>query len=44
MWAGIVSTLVNVTLNTVFVFVFHWGIFGIAFATVLGRLLRVRSP
>ena len=38
MWAGVTSTLLNVVLNTVFVFVFHWGIFGIALATVLGRL------
>lgn len=38
MWAGILSTSLNVVLNTVFVFVFHWGIFGIAFSTVLGRL------
>jgi Na+-driven multidrug efflux pump len=38
MWAGILSNVVNVTLNTIFVFVFHWGIFGIAFSTVLGRL------
>jgi Na+-driven multidrug efflux pump len=38
MWAGVVSTLVNVALNTLFVFAFHWGIFGIAFATGLGRL------
>jgi Na+-driven multidrug efflux pump len=37
MWAGIWSNVINVTLNTVFVFVFHWGIFGIAFSTVLGR-------
>jgi Na+-driven multidrug efflux pump len=38
MWAGIWSNLINVTLNTVFVFVFGWGIFGIAFSTVLGRI------
>lgn len=38
MWAGIWSNLINVTLNTLFLFVFHWGIFGIAFSTVLGRL------
>ena len=38
MWAGIVSTVMNVVLNTIFVFVFHWGIFGIAFSTVLSRL------
>lgn len=37
MWAGIWSNLINVTLNTIFVFVFHWGVFGIAFSTVLGR-------
>jgi Na+-driven multidrug efflux pump len=38
MWAGIWSNLINVTLNTLFVFVFHWGVFGIAFSTVLGRM------
>jgi len=38
MWAGIVSNVINVGLNTVFVFVFEWGVFGIAFSTVLGRL------
>lgn len=38
MWAGILSNLVNVTLNTVFLFVLHWGIFGIAFSTVIGRI------
>jgi len=38
MWAGIWSNMLNVTLNTVFVFVFGWGIFGIAFSTVIGRL------
>jgi len=37
MWAGIWSNLINVALNTLFLFVFHWGIFGIAFSTVLGR-------
>ncbi|MEZ5976873.1 MAG: MATE family efflux transporter [Planctomycetota bacterium] len=38
MWAGILSSLLNVALNTLFVFVFEWGIFGIAFSTVIGRL------
>ena len=38
MWAGIWSNVVNVILNTLFTFVFHWGIFGIGFSTVLGRL------
>ncbi len=38
MWAGIWSNVVNVVLNTIFVFVFHWGMFGIAFSTILGRI------
>ncbi len=38
MIAGMLGTAANIALNTVFVFVFHWGIFGIAFATVLSRL------
>lgn len=38
MWAGIWSNVINVSLNTLFLFVFHWGIFGIAFSTVLGRI------
>ena len=37
MWAGIWSNLINVGLNAVFLFVFHWGVFGIALSTVLGR-------
>lgn len=38
MWAGLLSTFTNVALNTLFVFAFHWGIFGIALSTVIGRL------
>ncbi len=38
MWAGLISTVINFALNSLFVFVFHWGIFGIALATVLARL------
>lgn len=38
MWAGIASTLLNVSLNTLFVFGLGLGIGGIALATVLGRL------
>jgi Na+-driven multidrug efflux pump len=38
MWAGIWTNLINVGLNTLFLFVFHWGIFGIALSTVLGRI------
>ena len=37
MWAGIWSNVINVVLNTIFVFLFHWGVFGIALSTVLGR-------
>jgi len=37
MWAGIWSNTINVVLNTIFTFVFHWGVFGIAFSTVIGR-------
>jgi Na+-driven multidrug efflux pump len=37
MWAGIWSNVINVVLNTIFVFLFHWGILGIALSTVLGR-------
>lgn len=38
MWAGLISGFTNVFLNTIFVFVFHWGIFGIALGTVLSRV------
>lgn len=38
MWAGICTNLINVVLNTLFVFGFGWGVFGIALSTVLGRL------
>lgn len=38
MWAGICSNVINVALNTLFLFVFHWGVFGIALSTVLGRI------
>jgi len=38
MWAGLLSSVLNLVLNAFFVFVLHWGIFGIALSTVLGRL------
>jgi Na+-driven multidrug efflux pump len=38
MWAGIWSNVTNLVLNTVFLFVFHWGIFGIALSTIIGRV------
>jgi Na+-driven multidrug efflux pump len=37
MWAGIWSNVINLILNTIFLFVFDWGIFGIALSTVIGR-------
>lgn len=37
MWAGIASNVVNVSLNTLFLFGFGWGVFGIALSTVIGR-------
>lgn len=38
MWAGIWSNVTNLALNTLFLFGFGWGIFGIALSTVIGRL------
>jgi len=38
MWAGIFSNVTNLALNTLFLFGFGWGIFGIALSTVLGRI------
>jgi len=38
MWAGIWSNVANLVLNTLFLFVFGWGIFGIALSTVIGRV------
>ena len=38
MWAGIWSNVINLVLNTLFLFVFGWGVFGIALSTVLGRI------
>lgn len=38
MWAGIWSNVINVVLNTLFLFAFGWGVFGIALSTVLGRI------
>lgn len=38
MWAGVLSGVTNVILNAVFVFIFEWGILGIAVSTVLGRI------
>ena len=33
----VIGNIVNIILNTIFVFVFHWGVFGLGFATFLSR-------
>jgi Na+-driven multidrug efflux pump len=38
MWAGIWSNVIKISLNVLFLFGFGWGVFGIAFSTVLGRV------
>ena len=38
MWAGIWTNVLNVGLNTLFLFAFGWGVFGIALSTVVSRL------
>jgi Na+-driven multidrug efflux pump len=38
MWAGIYTNVLNLALNTLFLFVFEWGLFGIALSTLLGRI------
>lgn len=35
----IVCCLANVVLDLLFVVVFHWGVFGVAFATILSQLI-----
>ncbi len=41
MLAGMFATAANLCLNSLFVFVFGWGLFGIAIATVLSRLVAL---
>src|SRR6185436_12607569 len=38
MWAGIISEVIGIALNTLFMFVFRLGIFGIALSDVLGKI------
>ncbi len=35
---SIIMNAINIGLNALFVFVFHWGVFGVAFATLIGRI------
>lgn len=37
--AIIVSTVINIVLNCIFIFAFHWGVFGAAIATVLAQII-----
>ncbi len=37
MWAMIISTVINIVLDYVFIFVCEWGLFGAAIATVIGE-------
>lgn len=39
--ASLLSNAVNLGLNTVFLFVFHWGVAGVAAATVVSRVLNL---
>lgn len=39
MWATIVSTIINIVLDYVFIFEFHWGLFGAAIATDIGGIV-----
>ena len=41
MTATIVSNVVNLALNTLFLFVFHWGVWGIALATGISRVVNL---
>lgn len=35
----IIATIINVVLDLLFVLVFHWGVFGVAFATIISQFL-----
>lgn len=39
MWSNVSGAILNLILDPIFIFVFHWGMKGAAFATVLGQLL-----
>lgn len=41
MVATVVSNIANLVLNAVFLFVFHWGVWGVAMATGLSRLVNL---
>ena len=41
MAASLTANLVNVALNALFLFAFHWGVFGVALATGISRLVNL---
>ena len=41
MAASLTANVVNVALNALFLFVFHWGVFGVALATGISRLVNL---
>lgn len=38
MWAMLIATIINIVLDYLFIFVFEWGLFGAAIATVIGEI------
>lgn len=41
LWATLAANVVNVVLNALFLFVLHWGVFGVALATGISRLVNL---
>lgn len=41
LWATLTANVVNVALNALFLFVLHWGVFGVALATGISRLVNL---
>ena len=41
LWATMTANLLNVALNALFLFVLHWGVFGVALATGISRLVNL---
>lgn len=39
MWAMLIATMINIVLDYLFIFVYEWGLFGAAIATVLGEMV-----
>ena len=41
LWATLTANVINVALNALFLFVLHWGVFGVALATGISRLVNL---